>query len=106
MSEVGNQHIIKFHRFVVCVLFGYYLVVSFSFFFFSLDVVIFCFLGCPQFCFSFGFSLFLEKELEVRWVGRGEDLERHGEGKNTIKIYLNLKIVLNNENTKIKMQNN
>lgn len=80
--------------------------VSFSFFFFSLDVVIFCFLGCPQFCFSFGFSLFLEKELEVRWVGRGEDLERLGEGKNTIKIYLNLKIVLNNENTKIKMQNN
>lgn len=41
--------------------------------------------------------LFFGKELKVGWVGRGEELEEVGEGKNTIKVYLNLKVVLINK---------
>lgn len=37
---------------------------------------------------------FFEKQLQVGWVGKQEDLE----GNNMIKIFLNLNIVFNNKN--------
>jgi hypothetical protein len=38
---------------------------------------------------------FVKKNLKLDELGRGEDLDELGRGKNMIKIYLNIKIVLN-----------
>jgi hypothetical protein len=48
-----------------------------------------------------GFELFffvvvvVKKNLKLDELGRGEDPDELGRGKNMIKIYLNIKIVLN-----------
>lgn len=39
--------------------------------------------------------LFFEKELRAGWVGRGRILEDSREGKNMIKIHINVKVVSN-----------
>lgn len=56
--------------------------------------------GCGFILFSWfciGFQLFSEKESKLGGQGGGEDLEGR-EGKNMVKIDLNLKIPLNNKN--------
>lgn len=40
---------------------------------------------------------FLRKNLELGEFGGAEDLEGHGKGETVIKIYLYLKVVLNNK---------
>lgn len=56
----------------------------FGVFGFVFNVVLICFLGVWKFVVILGFYLFFKKELKAR------------QGKNMIKIFLNLKVVLDN----------
>lgn len=55
----------------------------------------FCFLDLGHFSAAWILVCFVKKNLKLDELGRGEDPDELGRGKNMIKIYLNIKIVLN-----------